>query len=196
MPFPCVTCTVHPANRAHRAGHVGSHTRAHVKNPSVPNSLPSLTFVRPRDQLLTACVSGPGLTLVTVLAGVSSVARHGQPVHYRADPGRSRLQLPPLPGIWPAAVVVAIHASHTGVSRRPDCTQSNYHSYSHRETQPHAPAWRPTSPVCTATSHTRSLSHTVGHSHTPHHSHPRGHSPAVSHTPVGVRTHVPLPAGV
>ena len=37
-----------------------SHTCSR-KNPSVPNSLPSLTFVRPRDQLLTACVSGPGL---------------------------------------------------------------------------------------------------------------------------------------
>ena len=48
--FPSVTCTVHPANRAHRAGHVEFHTRAHVKNPSVPNSLPSLAFVRPRDQ--------------------------------------------------------------------------------------------------------------------------------------------------
>ena len=36
-------------------------TRAHVQNPSSPNPLPSLTFVRPRDQLLTACVSGPGL---------------------------------------------------------------------------------------------------------------------------------------
>ena len=46
-----VTCTVHSANRTHRAGHVEFHTRAHVKNPSVPNSLPSLTFVRPRDQL-------------------------------------------------------------------------------------------------------------------------------------------------
>ena len=37
MPLPSVTCTVHPANRAHRAGHVGFHTRAHVKNPSIPN---------------------------------------------------------------------------------------------------------------------------------------------------------------
>ena len=50
VPLPSVTCTVHSANRTHHAGHVGFHTRAHVKNPSSPNSLPSLTFVRPRDQ--------------------------------------------------------------------------------------------------------------------------------------------------
>ena len=37
MLFPSVTCTVHPANRAHRAGHVEFHTRAHVKNRSSPN---------------------------------------------------------------------------------------------------------------------------------------------------------------
>ena len=46
-----VTCAVHPANRTHRAGHVEFHTRVNVKNPSVPNSLPSLAFVRPRDRL-------------------------------------------------------------------------------------------------------------------------------------------------
>ena len=49
---PSVTCAVHSANRTHRAGHVEFHTRARVKNPSSPNSLPSLTFVRPRDQLI------------------------------------------------------------------------------------------------------------------------------------------------
>ena len=47
-----VTCTVHSANRTHRAGHVEFHTRAHVQNPSVPNSRPSLAFVRLRDQLI------------------------------------------------------------------------------------------------------------------------------------------------
>ena len=127
------------------------------------------------------------------------MARHGPLVRYRADPGRSRLQLLPLPGICLAivAVVVSTHATRTCVSRRPDCFQPHSHSSSHRETQPHAHAWRPTSPVYTATSHTRSLSHTVGHSHTvphthiPRHSHPRGHSPAVSHPHRGVRTHVP-----
>ena len=82
---PSVTCTVHPANRAHRAGHVEFHTRAGVKNPSSPNSLPSLTFVRPRDQLFHRVRFRTGsLTLATVHAGVSSVARHGPPVLYRA----------------------------------------------------------------------------------------------------------------
>ena len=33
--LPCVTCTVHSANRTHRAGHAEFHTRAHVQNPSV-----------------------------------------------------------------------------------------------------------------------------------------------------------------
>ena len=73
------------------------------------------------------------------------------------------------------------------------------HSHSQRETQPHDRAWRPSSPVCTATSHTRSshIQHTVAHSlvphpHTPRHSHPRGHSPAVSHPHRGVRTRVPF----
>ena len=32
-----VTCTVHSANRTHRAGHVEFYTRAHVQNPSSPN---------------------------------------------------------------------------------------------------------------------------------------------------------------
>ena len=139
-------------------------------------------------------------SITAVHAEVSSVARHGQLVRDRADPGRSRLQLQPLPGIFPATVAVAVstHASHSNscVSRDPNRTQ---HSTSPRETRPHARAWRPTSPVCTATSHTRSLSHTVGHSHPvphsyTHYSHPRGHSPAVFHTRVGVRTHVPRPA--
>ena len=201
MPLPSVTCTVHPANRAHRAGHIEFHTRAHVQNPSVPNSLPSLTFVRPQDQQHHRVRFRTGsLTLATVLAVVSSVARHGLPVLYRADPARSQLQLLPLPGICIAtvAVAVAIHASHPNsrVPRDSYCTQS--HSSSLRETRPHVRTWRLTSPLCTATSHTRSLSHTVGHSHTvphsrrPHHSHPREHSPAVSHTHVGVHTHVPL----
>ena len=126
------------------------------------------------------------------------MAQHGPPARYRADPGRSRLQLLPLPGIFLAtvAVAVAFHATHTGVSRRPDCTQLNYHSY--RETRLHAHAWRPTSPVCTATSHTlfSHTQHTVAHSPVPHSYSPRsrGHSPAVSHSHVGVRTHVPLSA--
>ena len=159
MLFPSVACTVHSANRTHHAGHVGFNTRAHVKNPSVPNSLPSLAFVRPRDQLFHRVRFRTGsLTLAAMHAVVSYVAQHGQSVHYRADPARSRSQLQPLPGIWLAivAVVVSSHATHTGVSRRPDCTQSHYHSY--RETRPHVHTWRPSSPVCTATSHTRSLS--------------------------------------
>ena len=84
-------------------------TRAHVQNPSVPNSLPSLTFVRPQDQQHHRVRFRTGsLTLATVLAVVSSVARHGLPVLYRADPARSQLQLLPLPGIWPATVAVFI----------------------------------------------------------------------------------------
>ena len=106
------------------------------------------------------------------------MAQYGQLVHDRADPARSRMQLPPLPGIWPAivAVDVSTHASRTCVPRGPDCTQSHYHSHSLRETQPHARAWRPTSPVCTATAHTRSsqTQHTVAHSPVPHtHTHTR-----------------------
>ena len=76
---------------------------------------------------ITACVSGPGLTLAAEHAGVSSVARHGLPARCRVDPGRSQLELPPLPGFCPAivAVAVAIHLSHTYVPRRPDCSQPN-----------------------------------------------------------------------
>ena len=129
------------------------------------------------------------------------MARHGQPVLYRADPARSRSQLPPLPGIFltTVAVAVSMHASHSysRVPRDSNCTSR--HSHSRRETRPHVHTWRPTSPVCTATSHTRSshIQHTVAHSpavpHSyTHYSHPRGHSPAVFHTHVGVRTHVPL----
>ena len=100
-------------------------------------------------------------------------SRHEPPVRCRVDPGRSQMKLPLLPGLCPATVTVAvaIHATHSCVSRRPDCTPLHSHSYPHRETRPHAPAWRPTSPVCTATSHTLSLYHTVAHSlsvpHTP-----------------------------
>ena len=163
--------------------------------------LPSLTFVRPRDQQYhrVRFRTGP-LTFAAVHAVVSYVARHGQPVHDRADPARSRSQLLPLPGIFPATVAVAVSTqpshSYSRMSRGSNCTLLHYHSFSHRETRPHDRAWRPSSPACTATSHTLSLSHTVGHSHVPHsyYSHPRGHSPAVFHTRVGVRTHVPLPA--
>ena len=144
----------------------------------------------------TACVPGPGLTLAAEHVGVSCVARHGPSACCRADPGQSQLQLPPLPGfcLSTVAVVVSMRPTHTCVSRRPDCTPPNSHS--HRETRLHARAWRPPSPLCTATSHTLSFSqHTVAHSlvphsHTPHHSHTRGHSPAV------FRTRVPSPAAV
>ena len=132
--------------------------------------LPSLTFVRPRDQQLHRVRFRTGsLTRATVLAVVSP----GQRVHDRADPARSHSQLLPLPGIFLATVVVfvSIHASHSHsrVPRDSYCTQPHFHlhSFSQRETQPHDRARRPSSPVCTATSHTRSLSpHTVGHSHT------------------------------
>ena len=174
--LPCVTCTVHSANRTHHAGHVGFHTRAHVQNPSSPNPptqpdlCPSAGSATHRVRFRTG-----SLTLAAVLAGVSPVAQHGPLVHDRADPARSRLHLQPLPGIFLATVAVAVssHASHTGVSRHPNCTRSHshYHSFSHRETQPHVRTWRLTSPMCTATSHTRSLSHiqhTVAHSLVPH----------------------------
>ena len=128
------------------------------------------------------------------------MARHGPPVHYRADPGRSRLQLLPLPGIWPATVAVSVSMqplhSHSRVSRDSYCIL--FHSNPQREMRPHAPAWQPTSPVCTATAHMlfSHTQHTVAHSPVPHtHTpHPRGHSPAVFQPPRGVRTHVPRPA--
>ena len=106
---PSVTCAVHSANRTHRAGHVGFHTRVRVENPSSPNpatqpglcpSAGSATF--------TASVSGPGLTLAAVHVGVSSVARHGPPVSCRVDPVRSQMQLPPLPGFCPSTVAVVV----------------------------------------------------------------------------------------
>ena len=123
------------------------------------------------------------------------MARHGLSVLYRADPARSHSKLLPLPGIFLATVAVVVSTrlshSHSRVSR--DSNRTLSHSHSPREMQPHVRTWRLTSPVCTATSHTRSLSHTVGHSLVPHkYTHPRGHSPAVSHTHVGVHTHVPL----
>ena len=192
-----VTCAVPSANRTHHAGHVGFHTRAHVKNPSSPNptTQPDLC---PSAGPATSPRAFPDrvLTLAAVLAGVSPVAQHGPPVRYLVYPARSRLQLPPLPGICPAIVAVAfaMHASHSNsrVSRDSYCTQ--LHSHSYRETRPHAHAWRPTSPACTATSHTRSSSHTqhtvahspVPHTHT-HHTHgalTRG----VSHTRGGLHT--------
>ena len=161
MLFPSVTCAVHPANRTHRAGHVGFHTRAHVQNPSVPNPPTQPDLCPSAGSATHRAFPDRVLTLATVHAGVSSVARHGPPVHYRADPGRSQLQLLPLPGIDLATVAVAVsmHASHSHsrVSRDSNCTQSNYHLYSHRETRPHVHTWRPTSPVCTATSHMLSV---------------------------------------
>ena len=123
-----VTCAVHSANRTHHAGHVGFHTRAHVKNPSSPNPTtqpdlcPSAGSANPPRAFPDRV-----LTLAAVHTGVSPVARHGPPVRCRVDPGRSRSQLPPLPGICPAIVAVAV-STHTGASRRPDCTQ---HSNSH-----------------------------------------------------------------
>ena len=155
-----VTCAVHSANRTHRTGHVGFHTHVRVKNPSVPNSstqpglCPSVG-----SATSTACVPGPGLTVAAEHVGVSCVARHGPPARFRVDPARSQMKLPPLPGFCPSivAVVVSSQPMHTCVSRRPDCTP--LHSHSHRETRPHAHAWRPPSPFHTATSHTLLLIH-------------------------------------
>ena len=96
-----VTCTVHSADRTHRAGHVGvPHTCSrtepiHSEFSTQPDLCPSAgSAISPRafpDRVLT---------LATVLAGVSSEAQHGLPVLYRADPARSRMQLQPLPGIF------------------------------------------------------------------------------------------------
>ena len=150
-----VTCAVHSANRTHHAGHVGFHTRAHVKNPSVPNS-PTQPGLCPSAGPANPPRAFPDrvLTLAAVHVGVSSVARHGPPVRCRADPARSRSQLQPLPGICSATVtvVVAIQPTRSCVLRRPDCTQ--LHSHSYRETRPHACAL------------TRGVSTTQGGSHT------------------------------
>ena len=104
-----VTCAVHSANRTHRAGHVEFHTRVRVKNPSRPNpsTQPGLC-PSAGSATSTACVSGPGLTLAAMHAGVSSVAQHGTPARCRADPGRSQMKLPPLPGFCPSTVAVSI----------------------------------------------------------------------------------------
>ena len=146
---PCEQST---PRRSRRVSHTCSRTepiQSESSYPAWPLSVRGISYI-------TTCVSGPGLTLAAVHVGVSSVARHGPPVRYRADPGRSQMQLQPLLGICSAtvAVFVSIRATRSCVSRRPDCTQ---HSNSHRETQPHAHAWRPTSPVCTVTAHTRCL---------------------------------------
>ena len=143
---PSVTCAVHSANRTHHAGHVGFYTRAHAQNPSSPNPTtqpglcPSAGSANPPRAFPDRV-----LTLAAVHAGVSSVARHGPSVRCRVDPGRSRLQLPPLPGICPAivAVIVATHATRSCASRRPDFTLP-FHSP--RETRPHVRTWRPSSP--------------------------------------------------
>ena len=90
----------------------GLHGRARIVR-TVPRARP------PRARLRE---SRPGPETHAV---VSSVARHGQSVHDRADPARSHSPLPPLPGICPAtvAVGVAIHLSRTCVPRGPNCTQ-------------------------------------------------------------------------
>ena len=91
VPCPSVTCTVHPANRTHHAGHVGFHTRAHVQNPSSPNQTtqPGLC---PSAGSATSPRAFPDrvLTFAAMHAGVSSVAQHGQPVRCRVDPARSK----------------------------------------------------------------------------------------------------------
>ena len=104
----------------------------------------------------------------------------GPPARCCANPARSPLKLPPLLGscLSTVAVVVSIHATHTCVSRRPDCTPL----HSHRETRLHARACPPTSPLHTATSHTLFSLHSVAPSHTVPHSH------------TAVRTRVPFPA--
>ena len=122
---PSVTCTVHSANRTHRAGHVGFHTRVRVENPSSPNpaTQPGLC-PSAGSATSTACVPRPGLTLAAEHVGVSCVARHGPPARYRVNPAWSQMKLSPLPGfcLSTVAVVVSIHPTDTCVLRRPDCT--------------------------------------------------------------------------
>ena len=196
---PSVTCTVHSANRTHRAGHVEFHTRVHVGNPSSPNpaTQPGLC-PSAGSATSTAGVPGPSFTPAAEHVGASCVARHGPHARCCANPARSPLKLQPLLGPRLSTVAVSVSflptRSNSRVSRDSFCTPS----HSHRETRLHAHACRPTSPLHTATSHTLFSSHTVAHSlvphsRRPHHSHPRGHSPAVFHTH-GVHTHMPLPA--
>ena len=84
-----VTCAMHSANRTHSAGHIEFRTRVRVENPSVPNSTTQPGLCPSAGSATsTACVPGPGLTRAAEHVGVSCVARHGPPVHCRANPAR------------------------------------------------------------------------------------------------------------
>ena len=96
------------------------YTHARLENPSDPNSLSSLTSVRPWDRLTsTACVSGPDFTRAGAHAAASCEARHEPRARCHANPARSSKRLRPLLGLCPSsgAVSVAIQPTHSCVSR-------------------------------------------------------------------------------
>ena len=189
---PSVTCAVHSANRTHHTGHVEFHTPARVENPSSPNSATQPGLCPSAGSATsTAGVPGPGFTPAAEHVWVPCVARHGPHARCCANPARSPLKLRPL--LSPCLSIVAVSVS-IAFSRSSSRVSRDSHTttlHSPRETRLHAHACRPTSPVCTATSHTlfshtlfSHTQHTVAHSHVPHfhtpyYSHPRGHSPAV-----------------
>ena len=143
-------CEQNTPRRSRRVSHT-----CRVENPSSPNSTTQPGLCPSAGSATsTAGVPGPGLTPAAEHMGVSCVARHGPPTRCCANPARSPMKLQPLPGfcLSAVAVVVSFQPTHTCVLRRPDCTPLNSHS--HRETQLHARACPPTSPLHTATSHT------------------------------------------
>ena len=101
------------------------HTRARLENPSVPNPLSSLPFVRLWDRLTsTAGVSGPGFTPTSEHVAVSCAARPEPRARRRANPARFPIQLRPLLGLrlLSDAVVVSPQSTHTCVLRHSHTT--------------------------------------------------------------------------
>ena len=127
------------------------HTRSRREPIQSKSDYPAWPLSIAGSATSTADVPGPGFTPAAEHVGVSCVARHGPHARCRANPARSPLNLRPLPGpcLLIVAVSVSFQATHTCVSRRPDCTTL----HSHRETRLHAHVCSPTSPLHTATSH-------------------------------------------
>ena len=94
------------------------YTHARLENPSDPNSLSSLTSVRPRDRLTsTACVSGPDFTCAGAHATASCAALHEPRARCCVNPARSSKWLRPCSGLCPSsgAIFVAISCTHSHV---------------------------------------------------------------------------------
>ena len=94
-----------------------SHTRSRREPIRSEFSYPAWLLSVAGSATFTAYVSRPGITPAAEHVGVSCVARHRPYARCCANPARSPMKLPPLPGfcLSTVAVVVSIQPTHTCV---------------------------------------------------------------------------------